>query len=108
VFRIWEVRINEAILSCGNALKAKLGLRREDEYYEDEDEDESLYYGGGGIDGEGEEKNDDAAFYNYGGSDDNASSQYMVNRDGEIMGYQGPDYDTSAPPQGSYEDENYY
>jgi len=108
VFRIWEVRINEAILSCGNALKAKLGLRREDEYYEDEDEDESLYYGGGGIDGEGEEENDDAAFYNYGGSDDNASSQYMVNRDGEIMGYQGPDYDTRAPPQGSYDDENYY
>ena len=24
VFRIWEVRVNEAILSCGNALKAKL------------------------------------------------------------------------------------
>ena len=35
VFRIWEVRINEAILSCGNALKAKLGLRREDQYYDD-------------------------------------------------------------------------
>lgn len=109
VFRIWEVRINEAILSCGNALKAKLGLRREDQYYDDEEENESLYYGGG-VDGEGEDEDDDADFYNYGDEND-ASSQYaVVNRDGEIMGYQGPDYDTSVPPQGSgsYDDENFY
>jgi len=109
VFRIWEVRVNEAILSCGNALKAKLGLRREDQYYDDEEEDESLYYGGG-IDGEGEDEDDDADFYNYGDEND-ASSQYaVVNRDGEIMGYKGPDYDTSVPPQGSgsYDDENFY
>ena len=83
MFRIWEVRINEAILSCGNALKAKLGLRREDQYYEDED-----------FEGE-EREGDDAEFYNYGG--DGSSSQYDVNRDAEIMGYQGPDYDTNVP-----------
>ena len=109
VFRIWEVRVNEAILSCGNALKAKLGLRREDQYYDDEEEDESLYYGGG-IDGEGEDEDDDADFYNYGDENDASSQFAVVNRDGEIMGYQGPDYDTSVPPQGSgsYDDENFY
>ena len=96
VFRIWEVRINEAILSCGNALKAKLGLRREDQYYEDED-----------FEGE-EREGDDAEFYNYGG--DGSSSQYDVNRDAEIMGYQGPDYDTNVPPRGSggYDNGNFY
>ena len=109
VFRIWEVRINEAILSCGNALKAKLGLRREDQYYDDEEEDESFYYGGD-IDGEGEDEDDDADFYNYGDENDVSSQYAVVNRDGEIMGYQGPDYDTSVPPQGSgsYDDENFY
>ena len=109
VFRIWEVRVNEAILSCGNALKAKLGLRREDQYYDDEEEDESLYYGGG-IDGEGEDEDDDADFYNYGDENDASSQFAVVNRDGEIMGYQGPDYDTSVPPRGSgsYDDENFY
>ena len=58
---------------------------------------------------EGEEREgDDAEFYNYGG--DGSSSQYDVNRDAEIMGYQGPDYDTNVPPRGSggYDNGNFY
>ena len=75
---------------CGRQLlKAKLGLRREDQYYDDEEEDESLYYGGG-IDGEGEDEDDDADFYNYGDEND-ASSQSPCNRDGE------PDYGIPRP-----------
>ena len=33
-----------------------------------------------------------------------------VNRDAEIMGYQGPDYDTNVPPRGSggYDNGNFY
>ena len=45
VFRIWEVRINEAIVSCGKSLKSMLGLRRDDQYYDEyyDEEDEEFY-----------------------------------------------------------------